>query len=284
MQALSLNDNIALVAGRDGYFLVNRQDYYIGKAIEVYGEYSGLESVFLLRLIRPGDCVIEVGANIGAHTVGLAKAVGPNGKVYAFEPQRPCYALLNAQVALNQLTNVFTFRQGVGQARGQMWLPPINYNARGNFAGVSLQQEAAQASEPVDIITLDEKFGETPCALLKIDVEGMEEDVLRGAQRLIRSQHPLLYLENDRVDKSRALVSLLLELDYRLYWHIPPYFNANNYFGLKENAYGNVVSYNVFCCHQEHEASAGLVEIKTADDPHPLAPKPMTFTWQQTIR
>src|SRR5437660_4684907 len=152
MQALSLNDNIALVAGRDGYFLVNRQDYYIGKAIEVYGEYSGLESAFLQRLIRPGDCVIEVGSNIGAHTVGLAKAVGPNGKVYAFEPQRPCYALLNAQVALNQLTNVFTFRQGVGQTRGQMWIPPTNYNARGNFAGVSLLSEAAPAAGAVDII------------------------------------------------------------------------------------------------------------------------------------
>src|SRR5882757_7907517 len=102
MQALSLNDNIALVAGRDGYFLVNRHDVFIGKSIEVYGEHGGLECAFLQRLVRPGDCVIEVGSNIGAHTVGLAKAVGPSGKVYAFEPQRACYALLNSQIALNR--------------------------------------------------------------------------------------------------------------------------------------------------------------------------------------
>jgi FkbM family methyltransferase len=210
--------------------------------------------------------------------------VGPNGKVYAFEPQRPCYALLNAQIALNRLTNVFSFCQATGKAPGRMWLPPVNYNARGNFGGISLLSEPAAASEPVEVVTLDEKFGEAPCALIKIDVEGMEEDVVRGALNLIRRQHPILYLENDRVEKSRSLVSLLLELGYRLYWHTPLYFNSDNYFRLKENAYGNIASYNMLCCHQNHEASTGLVEIKTPDDPHPLAPRPMTFGWQQPIR
>jgi len=284
MQTLNLNDDIALVAARDGYFLVNRHDYFVGKSIEVYGEHGGVEDAFLRRLVRPGDCVIEAGSNIGAFTVGLAKATGPNGKVYAFEPQRHCYALLNAQIALNQLTNVFAYNQGVGKARGRMWLPPVNYKARGNFAGVSLASDQAPASEPIEVVTLDEQFGEAPCALIKIDVEGMEEDVLRGALNLIRKQRPLLYVENDRVDKSRSLVALLLELGYRLYWHPPPLFNPDNYFGLKDNAYGNISSYNMFCCHQDHEASAGLVEIKTADDPHPLAPQPMSYGWQQTIR
>lgn len=284
MQTLSLNEDLALVAAKDGYFLVNRHDIFIGKSIEVYGEHGGLETAFLRRLVRPGECVIEVGSNIGAHTVGLAKAVGPNGKVYAFEPQRVCYALLNAQVALNQLTNVFSFCQGVGKTRGQMWLPQVNYKARGNFGGVSLLNEPGAASESIEVITLDEKLGDAGCALLKIDVEGMEEDVVRGALNLIRRQHPLLYLENDRVEKSRSLVSLLLELGYRLYWHTPLLFNSDNHFRLKENGYGSIASYNMFCCHQSHEASAGLVEIKTPDDPHPLAPRPMTFGWQQTIR
>src|SRR5579872_247824 len=284
MQALSLNENIALVAARDGYFLVNRHDVFIGKSFEIYGEHSGIESAFLKRLVRPGDCVIEVGSNIGAHTVGLAKAAGPSGRVYAFEPQRPCYALLNAQIALNELTNVFSFCQGVGKARSQMWLPPVNYNARGNFGGVSLLNEPGQGSEPTEVITLDEQLGQAPCTLLKIDVEGMEEDVVRGALDLIRKRHPLLYLENDRVEKSRSLVALLLELGYRLYWHIPPYFNPDNYFRFKENAYGNIVSHNMFCCHQDHEAAAGLVEIKTPDDPHPAAPRPISFGWQQPVR
>ena len=88
MQSLALNKDVALVAGKDGYFLVNRNDMYIGKAIETYGEYAGLEGETLVFLCRPGQTLIEVGANIGSHTVGLAKRVGPTGKVYAFEPQR----------------------------------------------------------------------------------------------------------------------------------------------------------------------------------------------------
>ena len=54
-------------------------------------------------MVNPGDTVIEVGANIGGHTVGLAKRVGPQGLVIAFEPQRGCFSLLQSQIALNEL-------------------------------------------------------------------------------------------------------------------------------------------------------------------------------------
>ena len=77
---LILDDIGALVFGKEGTFLVNRNDVYVGKAIEVYGEYGAFENVFLKSLLKQGDNVIEVGANIGAHTISLAKAVGQNGK------------------------------------------------------------------------------------------------------------------------------------------------------------------------------------------------------------
>jgi hypothetical protein len=101
-RSLILDANGAVVLGRHGYFLVNRNDFYIGKAIEIYGEYGGLESAFLQCLVKEGDNVIEVGANIGAHTISLARSVGPRGRVFAFEPQRACYALLQAQKPTGQ--------------------------------------------------------------------------------------------------------------------------------------------------------------------------------------
>ena len=79
MHSLLLNKYIAVVKGRDGFFLVNRNDVYIGKALEIYGEYCGIEGDLLTSLIKPGQTVIEVGANIGSHTVGLAKCVGSTG-------------------------------------------------------------------------------------------------------------------------------------------------------------------------------------------------------------
>jgi FkbM family methyltransferase len=278
MRALILDELSALVSGRDGTYLVNRRDTYIGKSIEIYGEHGGLESAFLKSLVKAGDHVIEVGANIGAHTVGLAKAVGAQGRVDAYEAQRTCYALLQAQIALNHLHNTYAHRMAVGRVTSKLWAPAINYAEPGNFGGVALSSDQTANSEPVEVVTLDDRISDRPCSLLKIDVEGMEEDVICGAAKLISRHHPLLYVENDRIDKSNSLVALLLKLGYRLWWHIPMLYNPDNFFGIQENAYGNIASFNMFCCCEIHPATVGLMEIKSPDDPHPLAPKPTNKT------
>jgi len=272
MHSVVLDEFTAVVAGRDGYFLVNRKDVYVGKALEIYGEYNGLEAAFLRRFIKPGDVVVEIGANIGSHTVGFAKAVGAQGRVFAFEPQRACYALLQAQVALNRLSHVVVaFNEGVGRERGRLWVPPINYDSTGNFGGVMLGQQQSPAAQPVDIVTIDERLGDQKCALIKIDVEGMEEDVVRGGLVTIGKHKPVLYVENDRADKSPSLVKLILELGYRAWWHMPPLFRKDNFFNVKENAYGEIVSINMLCLAGATAAPVGLQEI-TSPDQHPLKP------------
>ena len=271
MRKLSLNERVVVVSGRDGYFLINANDVYVGKALFIYGEYSGLEGDFLKRLVRPGNVVAEVGANIGAHTVALAKAAGPSGKVYAFEPQRACYSLLEAQAALNGLENIYAYRCGVGRAKGRVSIPQMNYGDLGNFGGVELSQNKTANSEEVDVVTLDDMLASTPCALIKIDVEGMEEDVIHGAVDVINKNSPIIYVENDRPEKSKTLIKSLLDLKYRLWWHLPPLFNPDNFFGIKDNVYDNTVSCNMLCCRGDHEASKGLTEIKSVDDPHPAA-------------
>jgi FkbM family methyltransferase len=272
VRVIVLNDLVAIVAGRDGYFLINRKDVYIGRALEVYGEFSGAEAAFFKRLIKPGDNVVEIGANIGAHTIGLSKAAGSTGKVFAFEPQRACYALLQAQIALNQLTNVFAYNVALGSKRSRLWVPATRYAELGNFGGVALSNSQVAAGEPVDVTTFDERLANISCAFVKIDVEGMEEEVIRGGMKMIRKYKPMLYVENDRIEKSKSLVSVLLELGYRLWWHIPPLYNRDNFFAVKENIYGITASFNMICAHEHHDAMGGLVEIKSPDDPHPLAP------------
>lgn len=159
----------------------------------------------------------------------------------------------------------------MGRARGQLWIPAVNYAEYGNFGSVALLSDPTGASEPVDVVRLDDRIGDCPCALLKIDVQGMEEDVIRGAINLVRKHGPLLYVENDHVDRSKSLVALLLALGYRLWWHIPPLYNPNNYFNVQANIHENVGSFNMFCCRESHPAAVGLVEIKSPDEPHPLS-------------
>jgi FkbM family methyltransferase len=282
MNVFVINDRLAIVAGRDGYFLINRNDVYIGRALQIYGENCGAEGAFLKALIKPGDHVIEVGSNIGSLTIGLAKAVGPSGKVYAFEPQPACYSILHAQIALNQLSNIVAYPQAVGHERSRLWLPKVDYDALGNFGGVALSQNKTAGSTAIDVVSLDERCADVPCALLKIDVEGMEEHVIRGATKLIHKSWPIIYAENDRFEKSKSLALTLLELGYRLWWHIVRIYRPDNFFKNKENVFGNVCCYNMVCARQAHYMFNGLVEIKSADDPHPLAPKPTSTAWENT--
>jgi FkbM family methyltransferase len=283
MRSLALDNNLVLVAGRHGHFLVNLNDVYVGQALALYGEYCDEEAAFLARVVKPGSHVVEAGANIGAHTIALARAVGPHGKVYAFEPQRACYSLLQAQIALNQTHQVQAFNEGLGQSRERLWLPHIDYSKPNNFGGASLSREQRLHAEAIDVTTLDSRLPDVPVLLIKIDVEGMEEDVIRGGSNLIRKHRPLLYVENDRIEKSRSLVALIMELGYRLWWHIPELYSKNNFFQVGENIFGKAASFNMICACHGHEATAGLVEIKSPDEPHPLAAQPRPGSGQHRL-
>ena len=147
---------------------------------------------------------------------------------------------------------------GAGDKEGQITVPRPNYGKEGNFGGLSLDPEKYQESVPLRTI---DSLGLSPCHFIKIDVEGMEADVLNGARQTIARHRPLLYVENDREEKSPALIALLRELGYRLYWHTPPLYNPNNFFGHAENVFGQIVSLNLLCAPTESAQNIGLREV-----------------------
>jgi FkbM family methyltransferase len=229
---------------RYGRMLFLRRDQYVGRSLELYGEFSQLEAELFDQFVRPGETVIEVGANIGAHTIHLARLVGPKGLVVAYEPQRVIYHLLCANLALNELNNVHTYRAAVGAAPGMVTLPPIDYGKEGNFGGVSMR--VGTPGEQVPVFALD-RLQVASLRLLKIDVEGMEADVIEGARQLIQRHQPILYVENDRRENSARLIALLEALGYDMWWHMPLLFNPNNFAGNKEDVFPGTVSINLLC-------------------------------------
>jgi FkbM family methyltransferase len=267
-----LNEYNYLVRGRHGLFLANRYDYYLGYALIRYGEFSELEGQFLCSLVQPGDVVVEVGSNIGALTIPLAQRVGLHGKVIAIEAQPAIFQYLCANIALNGLFNVATHQCGCGADYESMYIPKMNYAATGkqNFGGVSLSKQDTYGVA-VKVVPLDDLIEDLPnVKLLKLDVEGMEGDVLTGATKTILRHRPGMYIENDRPEKSQALIEQIMGLDYRLWWHFPQLFNPNNYFGVNENDYGNIVSLNMLCLPREESIHVnGLLEI-TNSTRHPL--------------
>jgi FkbM family methyltransferase len=248
---------------RDGLMLYNSSDIYIGRSLDLYGEYSHGEADLFARLLEPGMVALDIGANIGCHTLTMARLVGPEGMVAAFEPQRIVYQNLCANIALNALNNVHALNMAVGAVGGTINLPPIDYAVAGNFGGVALSNLAQ--GETVEVAALD-SMPLDRCDLIKIDVEGMEHDVLTGAGATIARHRPALYIENDRKENSPLLIKHLLAAGYRLFWHRPPLYNPDNFFANGENAFGELISQNMFGLPAERKFElSGLPEITSPE-------------------
>jgi FkbM family methyltransferase len=262
-----------LVKGRHGYFVYNKNDTYIGRSIEKYGEFSESESELFRQICRPGDVVIDIGANIGAHTLPMSAFVGNTGQVYAFEPQPVIFQTLCANMALNSITNVHCHCLALADKKGDVFIPDIDYSTPGNYGGVSVGQ--FPQGHVIQKIPLDDfLFGKIDkLNFIKIDVEGMEEQVIEGAKKLITQHQPFLYVENDRIEKSRNLIELLWSLNYKLYWHMPYLFNPNNYAGDHENLFPDVASVNMLCIPPQVNTNLNGFEQIIDSSHHPFAKK-----------
>ncbi len=249
---------------RHGRMLFLKRDLYVGRSLDLYGEFSELEAQIFEQIVKPNDVVVEVGANIGAHTVHLARLVGPGGAVLAFEPQRVIFQLLCANVAMNELFNVRTHHAAAGRRAGTLKVPPLDYAAEGNFGGISLND--VRMGEEVAVTPLD-SLNLPSLRLLKVDVEGMESEVLEGARQLIGRHRPILYVENDRKEKSNGLIRLIEDLGYAMWWHFPRLFNPENYLRNKNDIFGSTVSINILCVPSETQiVMNGFQKVTGPDD------------------
>jgi FkbM family methyltransferase len=150
-------------------------------------------------LIRPGDTLIDVGANIGLWLMGAAKHAGPQGNVHAFEPVPENFVRLTRNLALNDLHQVICQQLALSDKSGQA----LFYSATDGNSGLGSLTERERASRPTEIrvITLDdycERQAIRRVDLMKVDVEGAELLVFRGATRLLTStEAPIIMFETD---------------------------------------------------------------------------------------
>ena len=181
-------EHIVFVAGQTARFYVYSKSN-IEALNSLGGERPTLE--FLIGKLDPGDCVYDIGAATGLYTVLLAKAVGKEGVVVAFEPEDHTYERLREHLHLNQLTNVRAFRLALGDDEGYVSL------RLGAVAGASRIVPSAERSSASGLIERakvvnGDGFVESQnlrlARAVKIDVEGYELRVIRGLSRTLA--HP----------------------------------------------------------------------------------------------
>jgi FkbM family methyltransferase len=235
-----------------GRFSFPKADMYIGRSLEVYGQYCESEVDLFQQILRKGDIVVDAGANIGAFTVPISKMIGSEGMVYAFEPQPFLCSLLSLNLLANDCFNARALSIALGERAGKITVPNFNYGARNNFGGISFAAphpkiEAGTGALGIAKMRLDDVIDVPALRLIKADVEGMELAFLKGAKKILKTHKPYLYLECDKVDAADALIGFLESLGYRCFWHISALFDEGNWKGCAENVFGNATCVNLLC-------------------------------------
>ena len=249
--------HIGEVKAKHGVFSFCHFDEYIGLSLREYGEFSEIELSLMSKFIMKDDVVFDIGSNIGAFTVPFAKKVGELGQVYAFEPQKVIYDLLQDNVNKNKLKNVKVFNVGMGKKKEELELNEIDYSKVGNFGGVSFKYDSSSFTKniknkkyKVKIINLNEFMEIEKCNFMKIDVELMELDILTGGKNFLKKFRPILWIENHQFYPNE-INKFLLENDYNAYWAYSNMFNESNYFINDNNYFGELATLNTLAIPKE---------------------------------
>jgi FkbM family methyltransferase len=166
--------------------------------------------------VNSGDTVIDVGANIGFFSLLLSELIGQNGKIYAFEPSNRLFNRLDKTVRINETKNIKIINLALGESEGSAML---HYNPKqSGLSSIATNLKSDTLQEEIKITTLD-KFAESIAervSFIKIDTEGFEPQVLKGARRLILKDKPKIYLElgGAYLESSLDALKILKDLNY----------------------------------------------------------------------
>jgi FkbM family methyltransferase len=168
----------------------------------------------LLRELKPGLTFFDIGANVGFVTLIAARAVGPSGRVVAFEPVPENVAAIRENLALNGIDWVDVRETAVGLQSGSASLIVSDVSAFSRFADVSVPTGARETIEvPVEVVDELLSAGAVPAPdVIKIDVEGAELQVIEGARQTLSAHRPVILCEVH--DCNAEYVELMRSLGY----------------------------------------------------------------------
>jgi FkbM family methyltransferase len=161
--------------------------------VYLLGFESDLTQFDIYRLFaKPGTAVIDVGANIGIHSLVLSICVGGGGKVYAFEPVPSIRTKMEENLKINTITNVQLYEYALGNSLGK-----VSFRANTTDFNIGKGCVDPEGDILVPITTIDHEFGdiELPVSMIKIDTEGHELEVLKGAAGLLKKHRPTIEME-----------------------------------------------------------------------------------------
>ena len=176
----------------------------------------------LYCLVKSDMVLFDVGSNVGETLLNFAKLTGDNGKVYGFEPVPFSFSKCSNNISLNRYSNVSLAQIALSNKEETLFFQDTNNN---NSGGVFMNRKNSPGSNEVEGVTLDayvERLGITKIDLIKVDVEGFETNVFKGARETCKKFRPKLFVEVDDVNlKSQGssaieLIELITSYGYQI--------------------------------------------------------------------
>lgn len=210
--------------GQNFSLFISPQNGFIDKHIYLYGTYEPQILDVIAKYLKKGSVLVDIGANIGQHSMFSASIVGNTGKIYSFEPIPYVYNQLLDSIKINRFEDIITTHN---VALGKETKTETLYIETNNVGGSSIVRHHGKEAEKItiDVRRGDDLLGKIPhINMIKIDVEGYENEVLAGMYKTLIKHRPViilefsgkLYFEKGRNDGD-DIISLLQNIGYDLY-------------------------------------------------------------------
>jgi FkbM family methyltransferase len=267
---------------RYGRMFALASDNVIGRSLRIYGEWAEHELSLLRSFVVEGTTIVDVGAGIGTHTLAFSRWVR-DGRVIAIEAQPVISTILWINCVQNSCWNVNVVNAICSEQEGSVRFG-LNYTREQNIGGISFASKplwrqllaklrglslihVGVPKLPLDALLCSSE----PVTLIKIDIEGMELDALRGAKRVLIRHRPVIFFEQNDAARLIELYDYLTGLGYRLYWMETHPFNQANYRGSDENIWWRTET-GILALPEKKQPTNALIEVKRNDrsPPHLL--------------
>lgn len=233
------------VPWRFGEITIFKNDEFVGRSLEIYGEWAQQEISFLKGFIESENCqnVVIAGANIGVQTLAFSNYMGTKGSISSFEVHPEVFSVLKENVENSFSENVELFNYGLWDKKSKIKVSEFIVEGVANFGGYSINEDLKRKKSPdsnveeIDLFPLDDLYT-SKCDLIFLDVEGGELNVLQGAKQIIQAQRPFIYGEARNLEEAIPIYTYLKSFGYELFLHMPLAFNPDNFHGNPFNIFG----------------------------------------------
>lgn len=235
----------------------------ISRSLLEYGEWAQLEINSMLHFINPSDTVLDVGAYIGTHSRAFSERVGAQGRVVSFEAcgKNACFLKRNAELA--EIKNIEVKVKGLSDREKNYYAH--NDSELKNGGGNQLSDTVSGA--PVEVVTID-SLGIKNVSFIKIDVEGMEYEVIRGGEETIKRDVPGIFVEVNSLKTALPVFYWAMRGSYRVFGVSERAYNPFNYKNCKDNFFDDASECGFLLLDPTREIpdSTLNMEVKSEDD------------------